>query len=336
MHFVDELRLSLRSGRGGAGCISFFRGKYTPRGGPDGGDGGAGGDVCVLAHPALHSLWDIGTSRHYFAGDGESGGSQNRSGRRGASCLLRVPVGTILRDENQNILMDCDHPHLHAQVLLRGGRGGRGNTFFKSSCNQTPRRAQPGELGQEVVVHLELKLLADVGLIGFPNAGKSTLLSRLSAARPKVASYPFTTLQPHLGVVRTKGGSFVAADIPGLIPGAHKGVGLGIRFLKHIERTRVFVHVIDAFDAEGGGPLRRYEKLNQELHLYDREHRPHPLLQERKQIVILNKSELLSQKEQDQFISSFQRKGVQAFILSAVTGLGIEHLVEMLGAYTVQ
>ncbi len=263
MQFVDEAHITVKAGAGGGGCVSFRREKYVPRGGPDGGDGGRGGDVVVEVDPNLTTLYDYRYRNRYEAGRGGHGSGNNRTGAEGADVRLKVPAGTIVRDAGTGeTLADLDAPGRDV-VVARGGRGGRGNAAFASPTRRAPRHAQPGEPGEERVIVLELKLIADVGLVGSPNAGKSTLLSRISAARPKIADYPFTTLTPNLGVVSLgEGRSFVVADIPGLIEGAAEGKGLGHRFLRHLERTRVLCFLIDVTTPD---PRREYEVLKREL-----------------------------------------------------------------------
>ena len=248
MRFLDEATIRIQSGSGGPGCVSFHRAKFIPKGGPDGGDGGKGGDVIFVTDSGLYTLLDFRYTREYKAKNGEPGGTQLKSGASASDLKIQVPVGTLLRDQKTGeIIVDLAEP-AQEFVALKGGRGGKGNHFFKRSTVQTPQRAQPGEPSQLKEVTLELKLLADVGLIGLPNAGNSTLISRISNSKPKIADYPFTTLVPQLGVVKIEEGkSFVVADIPGLISGAHQGAGLGLQFLKHVERTKLFLHLIDIF-----------------------------------------------------------------------------------------
>lgn len=254
MKFVDYVTIAVRSGKGGAGATSFRREKYEPKGGPDGGDGGEGGSVSIVANAHLYTLLDHRYNRHHFAGNGKNGSGTNKKGKDGNSIVLKVPVGTIVRDSDTNKLLGELLSTGDTLDLAKGGRGGKGNTFFKSATNQTPRHSQPGEPGEERNITFELKLLADVGLVGFPNAGKSTLVASLSAARPKIADYPFTTLEPSLGVVSVgEYESFVIADIPGIIEGAHQGKGLGIQFLKHIERNAVLLIMIDVTSEDIGG-----------------------------------------------------------------------------------
>lgn len=290
--FVDEARIYVEGGAGGNGCVAFRREKYVPRGGPAGGDGGRGGDVRLRADPGLSTLLDFHYRRHFRAGRGEHGSGGNRTGADGEDVVIPVPVGTVVRDdETGELLGDLVEPYAEL-VVARGGRGGWGNARFASPRNRAPRRAEPGKPGEARWLGLELKLLADAGLVGMPNAGKSSILARVSAARPRIADYPFTTLEPSLGVVAVPGGgSFVMADIPGLIEGAHEGKGLGHRFLRHIERTRVLVHVLD-LGAPGDRDLYRdYITINRELEQH------HPDLVRRPQVVVANKVDLPGAQE---------------------------------------
>ena len=245
-NFIDRVKIEVRAGHGGAGCVSFRREAYVPRGGPNGGDGGKGADIVLVADKQLGTLIDLKYQQHYYAEKGEQGRGKEQSGADGEDTIIRVPVGTIVHDaETRAVIVDLDADGL-TYIIAKGGRGGKGNAFFKTATNQAPRYAQPGEPGEEQWLFLELKLLADVGLVGFPNAGKSTLIARISAAKPKIADYPFTTLSPVLGVVKPEGRrSFVVADIPGLIENAHKGAGLGFEFLRHVERTSILLHMVD-------------------------------------------------------------------------------------------
>ena len=256
MKFIDETIITVRSGDGGRGCVSFRREKYVPRGGPDGGDGGKGGDVVLEATSRKRTLYDFRFKREFKAPGGKHGQGKQRTGKNGGDLIIKVPPGTVISDvETGETFKDLVEPG-ESFTLAHGGEGGRGNARFKTATNRAPRHAQPGRPGQMRTVKLELKLIADVGLVGLPNAGKSTLISAISSAKPKIADYPFTTLTPNLGVVQTGYGEpFIVADIPGLIEGAHKGAGLGIRFLKHIERTRILVHMIDAADIDDTKPL---------------------------------------------------------------------------------
>ncbi len=330
MRFIDEVRVTIASGRGGAGCVSFRREAMEPRGGPDGGDGGKGGDVILRTSKHLNSLVDFRNNKKYAARNGQPGMGSNCFGHQGEDLILNVPEGTLLRDTNGQIIVDMTGKTEY--VLLRGGRGGKGNHFFRTSVNQAPEHAQPGEDGQEIEVVLELKLIADVGIIGFPNAGKSTLISRISAAKPKIADYAFTTLNPNLGVVKfTDEKIFVVADIPGLVKGAHLGVGLGIQFLKHIERTRLFVHLVDASGTSGRSPLEDYDDINNELKMYDEKNKDKEgffALSTRPQIVVLNKADTLSEDDMRILVSKFEKKlGHKPLVISAVSGKNIKELV---------
>lgn len=287
MKFVDEVTITVQSGNGGRGSVSFRREKYIPRGGPDGGDGGKGGDVIFEANAARRTLFQFRFKREFRAPNGGYGQGQNKSGKSGTDLILQIPPGTLaINAETGELIKDFTEPG-ESFVVARGGRGGQGNARFKSATNRAPRFAQPGEPGQQYRLRLELKLLADVGLIGLPNAGKSTLIAAVTSARPKIADYPFTTLTPNLGVVQTGWGDpFVVADIPGLIEGAHAGHGLGIRFLRHIERTRILVHLIDASAIDPEDPLASFRTVNRELAAYD------DALAKKPQIVVLNKTDL--------------------------------------------
>lgn len=333
MKFVDEVSIEVASGKGGPGCVSFRREIFVPRGGPDGGDGGRGGHVIFKTSTRVHSLLDLKFKVKYRAEDGEPGKSQNRSGSDGKDLVIIVPPGTIIKSMDGQIIRDLGPEEEF--IYLSGGIGGKGNTFYKTSVNQAPSVAQKGMPGAEAKIHLELKLLADVGIIGFPNAGKSTLISRISAAKPKVADYPFTTLIPNLGVVRfNEESNFVVADMPGLIKGAHKGVGLGTRFLRHIERTKCFVHLVDAGGLSGRDPVQDYKDINHELKMYDREHSDaddfHPL-SGRQQIIVLNKMDLLQPEAQSELIKKFEKFGNKVICISAATGFHIKELVNLMG-----
>lgn len=320
--FLDQTRIVVRSGNGGSGAVSFRREKYVPRGGPDGGDGGRGGHIIMEATHDLNTLSGFRYQQHFRAENGEPGGAGNRYGKAGADLIIKVPVGTLVRNaENNKILADLTEPGSQV-IIVRGGRGGRGNSHFATSTRQTPQFAEKGEPGTELMLELELKLLADVGLIGFPNVGKSSLLAKISAARPKVADYPFTTLEPNLGVVDYKDQSFVAVDIPGLIEGAHKGVGLGHQFLKHIERTRLLIHLVDLSGFSGRDPYQDYLQINEELSLYN------PELINKEQIVAANKFDL---PEARQAWENFQSKVTDRPVIpiSAATGEGIDRLLDL-------
>lgn len=329
MKFIDEVTITVSSGKGGAGAVSFRREAMTPRGGPDGGDGGKGGNVVFYGDPRMGSLLDLRYKKKYEAESGEPGKGANMTGRDGQDLLIRVPAGTVIKNESGEVL--CDLAPEQSFVFLTGGRGGKGNAFFKTSVNQAPDRAQPGEPAQTATVHLELKLLADVGIIGFPNAGKSTLISRISAARPKIADYPFTTLVPNLGVVRMDElHSFVVADIPGLIPGAHQGVGLGTQFLRHIERTRFFLHVVDASGTSGRDPMQDIVDINHELKEHDRLNQgkqDYLPLATRPQIVVLNKVDVVAAELVQELLAKVRAKGYETIATSCATGQGIRELI---------
>ncbi len=318
--FVDEALIWVKAGDGGRGCVSFRREKYVPRGGPDGGDGGKGGDVILEADPNLKTLLDYRYKREYKAQNGEPGKGKNQHGKDGKPLILKVPVGTIVKDaQTDKVIADLSKP-FERLVVARGGKGGRGNARFATPIRQAPHFAEPGQPGEERWLKLELKLLADVGLIGFPNTGKSTLLRKISRARPEVAPYPFTTLRPYLGVVRFEDKEFIVADIPGLIEGAHKGIGLGNQFLKHIERTRLLVHLIDISNGEEA--LELYEKIRNELKLYKED------LLEKPELVVLNKIDLPQVREKVEKVKeAFQKRGLPFFAISALTGEGIEELL---------
>lgn len=328
--------IRIASGHGGPGKISFRRESMTPRGGPDGGDGGKGGDLIFRAFPNSNSLVDYRTNKRYAAQNGAPGESKQCTGADGEDLVLLVPPGTVVRGEDGQVLADLTD--VHEVVLLKGGRGGKGNEWFKNSVNQAPEKAQPGEPNLELTVTLELKLIADVGIIGLPNAGKSTLISRISAARPKIADYPFTTLTPNLGVVKTADfQSFVVADIPGLISGAHKGVGLGIQFLKHIERTRVFVHMIDVSSGEAETALQAFRDINEELVQYDVMNKDRDgffPLTTRPQLIVLNKIDTVDEKRLSSIQSAFKKEtGRDPVTISAVVGRNIDRLLYQLMEY---
>jgi GTP-binding protein len=325
--FVDEIDIFVKGGDGGAGCISFRREKFVPRGGPDGGDGGDGGSVYLEADRALTTLLDFRYQRHYHAERGQHGEGNNRHGASGSDKIVRVPLGTLVTDRDTGeALGDLTLPGQRV-LAIAGARGGRGNARFVSSINKAPRRADNGRTGPERWLHLELKLLADVGVIGFPNAGKSTLVSRVSAARPKIGDYPFTTLVPTLGIVRVDGDrTFVIADLPGLIPGASEGRGLGHQFLRHTERTRLLLHLLDLDPASGRDPLDDLAMIDAELAAYS------PALAERPQIVVPNKIELA---DGDAAVAETLQRvrahcaaaGRPCHAISAVTGRGLAELL---------
>jgi GTPase len=326
--FVDEIDVFVKGGDGGAGCISFRREKFVPRGGPDGGDGGDGGSVLLEADPAITTLLDFHYQRHYTAERGQHGKGSNKHGASGDDTILRVPLGTVVSDRDTGErLGDLTTPGERI-IVARGARGGRGNARFVSSTNRAPRRADLGRAGAERWMHLELKLLADVGVVGFPNAGKSTLVSRLSAAKPKIADYPFTTLQPTLGIVRVDDHrSFVIADLPGLIEGAAEGKGLGHRFLRHTERTRVLVHLVDLDPSGGRDPVEDWRVIHGELAAYSKDLAAHP------QIVAGSKAELSGTEERRAQLEGFcAAQGLPFHAISSVTGLGLEGLVRDIAA----
>ncbi|HUK34378.1 MAG TPA: GTPase ObgE [Vicinamibacterales bacterium] len=327
--FVDEVDIHVEAGSGGRGCLAFRREKFVPRGGPSGGDGGLGGSVFVIASPHTNTLINYRFHPEFSAERGDHGQGSNRTGRNGDDLELAVPIGTLVYEKTGN----PDHPlHLiadladeHQRVLVaKGGRGGLGNAHFATSTNRAPRKVQPGEPGEVKDLRLELKLLADVGLVGFPNAGKSTLISRVSAARPKIADYPFTTLTPNLGVVQLSGDrSFVVADVPGLIEGAHRGLGLGHQFLRHLERTKVLVHVVDVSSASGREPVDDFETVRAELDLFDQ------ALASKPQIVAANKVDAVDDVQRVKSLEARARKlHLPFFKISAVTGEGVPALLE--------
>ena len=323
MKFIDEAKIFVKGGDGGRGCMSFRREKYVPRGGPDGGDGGKGGDVVFRASRGHHTLLDLKFNQHHLAERGSHGEGSNRTGRSGRDMEILVPVGTVIRDaETGEALADLTEEG-ERYIAARGGIGGRGNARFATPTRRAPRYADAGKTGEERWVRLELKLLADVGIIGLPNVGKSTLISRVSAARPKIADYPFTTLVPNLGVVRySEDRSFVIADIPGLIEGAHAGTGLGTRFLRHIERTTLLLHLIDISREPPAKAWKNFEAVNRELALYGAR------LKEKPQVVALTKTDLPATREKMQkVIDIFRKKGFKMFPISAVSGEGIKALM---------
>jgi GTP-binding protein len=326
--FVDEIEIFVKGGDGGAGCVSFRREKYVPRGGPDGGDGGAGGSVWLEADARLTTLLDYHYKRHYEAERGQHGKGANRHGAAGRDLVLPVPVGTVVTDRDTGeVLADLTAPGQRV-LAVRGAPGGRGNARFASPTNRAPRRADLGRPGPSRWLRLELKLLADVGVIGFPNAGKSTLVSRVSAATPKIADYPFTTLVPTLGIVRAgEDRSFVIADLPGLVPGASAGKGLGLEFLRHVERTRLLLHVLDLDPGTGRDPLEDFRVINEELRLYSRD------LAARPQIVVANKIDLPETAPRLRAVEEFcARSGLRLHAISAATGAGLAELIRGVAA----
>ncbi|HUV50658.1 MAG TPA: GTPase ObgE [Anaerolineae bacterium] len=326
MKFIDEAIITVQSGDGGSGCVSFRREKFIPHGGPDGGDGGKGGDVVFVATSGKRTLYQFRYRKQLKAKNGVYGQGRQKKGKNGEDLKIEIPIGTLVFNAETGLLIKDFVKAGEAFVIAKGGRGGLGNTRFKSSTNRSPRFAQPGEPGETLNLKIELKLLADVGIIGLPNAGKSTLISVISSARPKIADYPFTTLTPNLGVVQTdlkepfRGEPFVVADIPGLISGAHKGAGLGISFLKHIERTRILVHLIDISSIDTNHPLDAYNTINMELALYSEN------LAKKPQVVVLNKLDIPGAKEAaDIFQSAAKEKNI--VLISAITGKGVNHLI---------
>ena len=321
--FADRARITIKSGKGGDGHVSFRREKYVPNGGPDGGDGGKGGDIIFEVDPGLNTLVDFRQKRKYAAGPGEEGGKRNCHGKNGADLVIKVPAGTVIREaDSGRVIADMSGDKVR-QVILNGGRGGNGNQHYATSTMQAPNYAQPGQPAMELEVVLELKLIADVGLVGFPNVGKSTFLSRVTNATPKIANYHFTTLNPNLGVVDIEGAAgFVIADIPGLIEGASEGVGLGLEFLRHIERTRVMIHIVDAASTEGRDPIADIYAINKELESYDKNMLKKP------QVIAANKIDALSDRTAlDRLKNEFEPKGIRVFPMSAVTGQGVKELL---------
>nr|WP_321398528.1 GTPase ObgE [uncultured Desulfobacter sp.] len=324
MKFVDEAIVTIRSGSGGAGCVSFRRERFIAKGGPDGGDGGDGGDVILQVDPSKRTLYEYRRQKRFSAQNGAPGLGRQKHGRNGSHCYISLPPGTIIFDaETSEVLADLTDPDKEI-VLAQGGMGGRGNKRFATSTNRVPRFAQPGIPGVEMKLRLELKLMADVGLVGLPNAGKSTLISAISAARPKIADYPFTTLTPTIGMVDAPFGEpFAVADIPGLIEGAHEGVGLGIKFLKHIERTGILVHLIDSGDIDPENPLVQFKLINNELSMHS------DTLANKTQIVVLNKLDLTGvQNRVEAFKNALPDQTI--FTISAATGEGVKPLIKHL------
>lgn len=323
--FADRAKIYVRSGKGGDGHVSFRREKYVPNGGPDGGDGGCGGSIILEVDEGLNTLTDYRHTRNYRAEDGQNGGKRNCRGKNGADLVLKVPPGTVIKEaESEKVITDMSGENRRF-VLLVGGRGGSGNQHYATSTMQAPKYAQPGQPAKELELLLELKVIADVGLVGFPNVGKSTFLSRVTNARPKIANYHFTTLNPNLGVVDLEDAKgFVIADIPGLIEGASEGVGLGHEFLRHIERTRLIVHIVDAASAEGRDPVADIYAINKELAAYDQ------TLAERPQIIAANKIDMIYEKDDDpveKLKAEFEPQGIPVYAISAVSGQGVRELL---------
>ena len=320
MRFIDQVNICVSSGRGGDGCVSFRREKFVPRGGPDGGNGGTGGSVLAEAYGGINTLLHYRGHKNYRAENGGPGEGGQRDGKAGKDLVLKVPVGTVIKSDDFTI---ADLMRSGQRVLItRGGRGGAGNSLFKSSINQAPRQARPGGPGCELQLHLELKLLADLALVGMPNSGKSTLITAISAARPKVADYPFTTLEPHLGVVQTARDSLVVMDVPGLVEGAHRGKGLGIKFLKHIERARALVHLVDISCC-----LEEYEAFEQYVAISEELAQYHGQLERKRELVCLTKVDALSEEEVQRYQEYFTRQLHKKVLpISAVSGKNISTL----------
>ena len=324
--FVDKAKIYIRSGKGGDGHVSFRRELFVPAGGPDGGDGGKGGDVIFEVDPGLNTLMDFRHIRKYCAGDGKEGGKKRCHGADGEDIIIKVPEGTVIKDEATGLVIaDMSHGN-NRETILKGGRGGKGNMNYATPTMQAPKYAQPGQKALELNVLLEMKMSADVGLVGFPNVGKSTFLSRVTNAKPKIANYHFTTLNPNLGVVDMEGGKgFVIADIPGIIEGVSEGVGLGHEFLRHIERTKVIIHIVDAAGVEGRDPIVDIHTINSELKQYN------PELLKRPQVIAANKIDALYEQENDDAIillkEEFEPQGIKVFPISAVSGKGIKELL---------
>ncbi len=321
--FVDRVQIHIKGGNGGNGAVSFYRAKYITHGGPDGGDGGKGGDVIFTADGGLNTLMDFRYKRMFKAGAGQDGGKRNCTGADGENVTVRVPVGTVVREAVSGKVMADFTSDGEERVIIKGGKGGKGNQHFATPTRQAPRYAERGRTSKEYDVILELKLIADVGLIGFPNVGKSTLLSMVTNANPKIANYHFTTLSPNLGVVRSRwGDDFVMADIPGLIEGASEGVGLGHEFLRHVERTKVFIHVVDGAGLEGVDPLENIEKINNELELYKEG------LSKRPMVIAVNKMDIPDAEENYKRIKDkYEPEGIPVFPISAATNTGLDELL---------
>ena len=322
--FADRARIIIKSGKGGDGHVSFRREKFVPNGGPDGGDGGKGGDIIFEVDEGLNTLTDYRHRRKFAAQAGEEGGKKNCHGKNGADLILKVPEGTVIKDaESGKVIADMSGDNKR-QIILTGGRGGLGNQHYATSTMQAPKYAQPGGEAIEIEVQLELKVIADVGLVGFPNVGKSTFLSRVTNAKPKIANYHFTTLNPNLGVVDLDGNGFVIADIPGLIEGASEGIGLGHEFLRHIERTKVIIHMVDGASVEGRDPLEDIKAINKELEAYD------PAILEKPQVIAANKMDVCMEGSEeiiDKLRKEFEPKGIEVFSISAVSGQGVKELL---------
>lgn len=322
--FIDKARIFVKAGNGGNGAVSFRREKYVPAGGPDGGDGGRGANIIMVADTGLRTLMDFKYKKKYSAQHGEDGSKKKRAGKNGEDLILSVPEGTVIRDEKTGLIIADLKKAGDQAVVARGGYGGKGNQHFANAVRQAPAFAKSGTDGQERWITLELKMIADVGLLGFPNVGKSTFLSVVTSAKPKIANYHFTTLTPNLGVVQTRHGeSFVIADIPGIIEGAADGVGLGHDFLRHVERTKVLVHIVDVSGIEGRDPIDDFEKINEELRLYNER------LSTRPQLVVANKSDLLFDESiYENFKKTMEEKGYEVFKMSAATRDGVDQVID--------
>ena len=321
--FTDYAKITIKSGNGGDGAVTFRREKYVAAGGPDGGDGGRGGNIYFRVNPNSNTLIDFRFTKKFKAQNGENGSGSNKYGKAGEDLYIDVPIGTIIKDSQTGKVVADLSQEGQIELILKGGKGGKGNSHFATSTRQVPRFAQAGEEGEEKEVILELKLLADVGLLGFPNVGKSTFLASVTEAKPKIANYHFTTIEPNLGVVKTKSGeSFVIADIPGIIEGASEGVGLGIQFLRHVERTRLLLHVIDASGIEGRNPVEDFYTINEELKKYSKK------LSERKQIIVANKIDIMQNEEGLKELEALAKKeNIEIFKISGATGEGVTALL---------
>lgn len=322
--FTDYTKIIIKSGDGGNGAATFRREKYVAAGGPDGGDGGKGGDIYFQVDKDKNTLIDFRYNKKFKAGNGENGSGNHCNGKYGEDLYIKVPIGTVVKDAQTNkVIADLSTPN-QTELILKGGRGGRGNSHFATSTRQAPRFSEDGDKGEEKEIILELKLLADVGLLGFPNVGKSTFLSKVTDARPKIANYHFTTLEPNLGVVKTKGGDgFVIADIPGIIEGASEGVGLGIQFLRHVERTRLLLHFIDVSGQEGRNPIEDYKTINQELKKYSEK------LAKRKQIIVATKIDIMQDRTKYNELKELaQKEELEFYEISSATGEGIQKLID--------
>ena len=330
MRFIDEVKIEVRAGNGGAGCTSFRREKYIPKGGPDGGDGGRGGHVEFVASGNKNTLQELYLRKRLIAKNGQSGMGSDCHGKYGEDIIMQVPIGTMVRDEDGHLLADLSEEG-ESYILARGGEGGMGNARFATSTNRAPRYSQSGTEGEQGIRHLELKLMADVGLVGLPNAGKSTLLARISNARPKIADYPFTTLKPKLGqVFMDDGDGFVVADIPGLIEGAHEGRGLGDRFLRHIERTAVLLHLVDSCCEDGKSVADQIDEIETELKGYG------DTLWNKPRLLVLNKSDALLDDEKVAALAAANKKDLPVFVISAVSGDGVPILLHKIYARVLQ